>query len=71
METAQKVPNVRYASCGYIERIEELKPCLSFQPRGRLPYPYYASGNWLRAVNGNNFYHLARRERDACLYSYP
>jgi len=59
-----------FALGGNIERIEELQPGLSFQFRGRRPYPYHASGHRIRAINGNNFHHLARVSLDACLYSY-
>jgi len=44
------------------ERIEELKPCLAFHVRGRLPDPYHATGDPVRAVTGINFHHLARCE---------
>ena len=66
-----KQAQAKRALCWYDEGIEELKPCLAFQLRGWLPDPYHASGHRVRAVNGNNSHHLARCERDACLYSCP
>ena len=60
-----------YDSDWYIEGVEEFKPCLTFQLRGRLSDPYHATGYWVSAVNWNNFHQLAWCEIDACLDSCP